>query len=370
MEDSVSDLEGALDDAADEVQSLDREGRRAFDRLEDGADKAENAATALEKRLRKVRDEAKDTGNQGKKSFDKMGDATDEFKSEAIQNFSEVTSSFQGDMTSAVDLVQGTLGGLASGIAGPAGLALGGAAAVFGGMAAGMIADSEKMKESISENFREMADEGISAWESTQSQMRRLTDAYDEHADQIKKISEEFGLSFETVAAAWAGSADDLAIVETAVAEANAELRKTPGVSVEAASATRDGWNSILGPLRDVNTGYDLAKEKAAQLARQQSETWGRVIDEAETASEEVDKFGNRLLTLPDGQQVVISAETGLASQNLDTFKGDLDGVAQTVVNPTVRVQVDSSDWDNWVPGMKIGNVRTANGWAGGTTWD
>ncbi len=81
----------------------------------------------------------------------------------------------------------------------------------------------------MSENFREMAENGIDAWESLQSQNQRLTDAYDQHADEINRIKDLTGLSFETVAAAWAGNKDAVDVVTRAYTEQKTELRNTLG---------------------------------------------------------------------------------------------------------------------------------------------
>lgn len=341
LEDAVE----ALDDLgkADGAEKLERAMESAQDASKDLKREVERTASDIEAEFRRSYKKVGDSSNEG------MGHASEnvqEFKREALSNFSEVTSSFDGSMSSIQDLAQGTLGGLAAGIAGPVGLVAGGVAAgvgLAGGAFTSMTEQSEQMKENVSENFREMADNGIEAWGSLQSETQRLTDAYADHEDEIKKIAEITGLSFEQVASAWAGNKDAIDRVTAAYDEALA--KQTEFASAEDAEAFKLMWGAAIKPLNDVTDGYDKAREKAERLAAQQSEIWKSAIAGADEASVEVDEFGNKLVTLPDGTQVLIEAETKVATQNLDKFKGDVDGVPETV-KTTAILDMDTYGFD------------------------
>lgn len=102
----------------------------------------------------------------------------------------------------------------------------------------------------------------------------------------------------------------------------------------------------------------------AAETANVQSQIFLDLINSTSGVTVEVDELNNRLYTLPDGKQILIDAATGQATANLDTFKGDLDGVPDTVTS-TVRLEVDDSAWRNYTPQRKRGEVDvwvTGNG--------
>lgn len=83
------------------------------------------------------------------------GAATTEFKEEAISNFSEVTSSFDGSMASIGDLAQGTLGGLAAGFT----QTLGGIKGLMAGLGVGVAAAGVGLAISALEKMEEQAQE-------------------------------------------------------------------------------------------------------------------------------------------------------------------------------------------------------------------
>lgn len=160
----VEDAEEALEKLAkvDAGRDLERDMKRSQDATEKVKDELDDTRAALDK----LGYGARKVGDDTKRGMDRAGETTEEFKDEALQNFSEVTSSFTGDMESAVDLVQGTLGGLASGIGGPLGLALGIAAAGVGLITNGLI-EAEERAEELRERAREFAAEAVEAGVST-----------------------------------------------------------------------------------------------------------------------------------------------------------------------------------------------------------
>lgn len=349
---------GIIDPIEDAVKALDElgdaDGPEKLERaLEDAQRETKDLGRVVERTARDIEDEFKRSykrvGQSADDGYSKVREAGSEFKDEAISNFSEVTSSFRGDMESVADLAQGTFGGIASGLAGislPAAIAAGGVGAVLGATFEGVSQQSETMKETVSTNFQEMADNGIAAWQSVQSESQRLTDAYGEHEDEIKRIADLVGLPFETVASAWAGNKDAIDTVNSAYAEMKEELRSTSGVGVEAANATIAGWDGVMGSLNGTLEAYDKARDKAERLADQQSNMWLDAIAGADEVMQEVDELGNRLITLADGTQILIEADTKKATQNLDKFKGDLDGVPERV-KTTAILELNTYDFDS-----------------------
>jgi|GEM_PF-4284908 len=151
------DIDDAARDAGKSLDRLGRDGKEAGDDLEQGlkgAQKQTQLTSADYKAMTaKIEAETAKIKASSREAFDKSGGATGEFKEEALSNFSEVTSSFQGDMTSITDLAQGTFGGLAS-LGGPASLVFGGLAVAVGlvGQAfANNAEESDEFKEKIQE---------------------------------------------------------------------------------------------------------------------------------------------------------------------------------------------------------------------------
>lgn len=246
---SVEDVSDALDD-------LVRDGDKAGDKLErsfrDIAKEAKRAETSVS-----------DVGDKG---FKKASAGMDDFKGEARQTSAEVAASFDGSAESIAGGFQELAANALSGF-GPAGAAAGLALAAGIGIATqvftGMGEQSEALKEQIKSNFRDMAEEGIAAWQSMEEQNKRLTDAYAEHDADIQKIADTIGLPFEVVADAWAGSADAYKLVKAAQEELLS--------GIEGGTETAKGaiYTGITKPLDEVVNGYDKARENAKRYEEQ-----------------------------------------------------------------------------------------------------
>ncbi|KQQ65197.1 hypothetical protein [Microbacterium sp. Leaf320] len=169
----VNGLVDPLEDAAEAFEDLEKAARSAD--LDKELTKAQKATDKLDDELDDTRESlkrlgfaARDVGDDSKRAFSSASENVEEFKNEAAQNFSEVTSSFDGSMDSILDLAQGTLGGLASGISGPLGIALGIAAAGIGLVVNGLV-EGEEHAEELRERAREFAVEAVNAGQSTEA---------------------------------------------------------------------------------------------------------------------------------------------------------------------------------------------------------
>lgn len=309
-----------LEDAAEILQDIGSDGGRDLGKLEGELRDAQAETDDVREAFSELQKEIRETGRKARTDFaNPMNRATAdagrgmrELKDEAKQNFAEVASSFDGTAQGIADGIQGTLGGAAVAVGGAAGVALGAAAVVGGTVLAQLGADAERMKEITSTAFEQMAEDGIEAWKSIESETQRLRDAYNENEDQIERIATITGLSFETVASAWAGNADAVKIVNAAYSEMKTELRNTFGVSVEAANATIAGWDGVMKPLNDTLSAYDEAERKAERL-------WGQIVEQTDEAThqtrlyrDELREFPTQIRTQllpPDGEAVRRAAE-------------------------------------------------------------
>lgn len=167
--------------------------------VKDLADAGDDTARSMVKDLDKIGEAAEDAQRKTAKigdgaggSLKKATDATDEFKDEAKQNFGEVASSFSGDMASAADLVQGTLGGLAGSLGGPLGLALGAVSIALGSFIAMAQAEAERAKEIRAEAIKDVQDAVDLDVDPT-----RFIASTDQIIEQLETLQETGGKGFE-----------------------------------------------------------------------------------------------------------------------------------------------------------------------------
>lgn len=384
---------GVIDPLEDAQKELDELGRnRGPDELERGFTEAARAseklsgevkqtANAIEREFRDAYREAKNASDDG---MGRMKDGAREVTSEIGGNLGEAVSSIRGDFSDLGQVGQDTLGGLAATLAngGPAGIA-GAAALAAGAVGLGLVTaelerqqeEADALRERLSGAFAAASAEGRSYIDTAQLVSEANSVMFDtDRADEWKRLQEDakyLGLDTATVIAANGGQLEAQAEIEGRI---NAMMDDRKGKRSDLGGEMAQYGQELLG-VKERWEGISAVTDENTEKAKYAQEVTDAylksAIREAGNASEEIDAFGNKLLTLPSGEQIVIDAITGMAHQNIDAFKGDLDGIPHTVTS-TVAVKVDSSAWDNWVPGKKIGPVHTSNGQggSGGTTWD
>jgi hypothetical protein len=391
----VKDLSTALDDTADALDDLARDSKRAGDKTERALDDIgdagkdvgrdiDDAGEKVERTFREMVQDAKkaeravdDVGEGGGKSMRKFGDATGEVMDETRQNISETFSSFRGDAEDFAQLGQDIIGGLAGagGIVGALGL---GAAAAGIGL---LIQQFETLGEeeiARKERAAEWAAAYIDAGDKIISHAHIVAavqdiatdpDKYKEASDNAKN----WGVDVSTAMRAMAGDATALDIAQATLNEKQerfSEVLKDSTMNAGSAGAAAGEYTDAEKKLADeVAAGTTaMAAQKAemaagADAADAVSNALKDLIRDAGTATVKTDELGNEVYKLPDGTEILIDAKTKQASLDLEGFKGDLDDVPDEKVS-TVRINLDTSAWDNWVPNPKTGRVGTAAvGW-------
>lgn len=186
IEDGAKQADRALDKLGDAGKDAGKDLERG---LKDAQDQTGKTSAEYKEMAEKIRAETAKIKAQSKDDFDGAGGATGEFKEEALANFSEVTSSFTGDMQSITDLAQGTFGGLAS-MGGPASLAFGGIAVAVGLIGSALSQSGEDADE-FEQKIQDLAN-------------TRLGDLFDSFA--------ESGNEVDAAVRDWAQNADDYGI--------------------------------------------------------------------------------------------------------------------------------------------------------------
>lgn len=360
-------LERALKDAQDETRDLERETK--------------SAADAIEREYKDAYRKARQASDDG---TGKMRTATQEVTQELGSNLGEAVSSIRGDLSELGQVGQDTLGGLAAtlagagpaGIVGAAGLAAG--AVGLGLVTAGMQEAAEK-QERLKELAAEWAQAYMEAGSSILNTSQIVAKGQDifgdpEQYDVAKQNAKNWGVEITTAVAAMSGSQTAIDEVSAAVQaqadalEANARGADNYQQNIEQATTgtTKAGESYQKGKtaLDELTGSMSAGREAAGYMSQMLLD----VVNSADSATTEVDELGNTVYTLPDGTQIMIDAETGQATQNLDRFKGDLDGVAETVVRPKVILDVDDSAWRWYQPEPKVARVivQDPRGPAGG----
>lgn len=358
MDESLEDLKGSLDDVADEVKKVDK--GNGFKDLERSAERAEDEMSDLEKRLRKVRDEAGDVGDKGQAGFRKLGDAGEEVSSELKQNLGETFSSFRGDLEDLPQIAQDVFGGLAGSVGGLAGsLALAAGAAGIGLLIAQFQAADEAAKESAA-RAAEWADafigagSGVLSFEQQAAKVRDIiTD--DERYKQATENAKLWGVSINTAVAALAGSGSAIDEVTAALEKKKDASEKDAQAAQEMAEANGSALLALTPAEIEYNKARDALNLLTGEMERgaQGADVYSRyLIDTAratEGATEAVDEFGDTVITLPDGKQVYIDAQTGRATDNVNAIQQKIYGVKGTTVGVGVDTSSASAGLNNWV---------------------
>lgn len=345
--DNLEDTQRALEDVA---RAGDRAGGDLEDSMRDAAKRTDDMSDAV-----KDLDKAVDRGARSsfrkfaREADDSMGDAvnaTEEFRDEAKSNISEVASSFTGDLDSAVDVVQGTLGGLAGSLPG----LLGGATAVAGA-AVGLFytqwqEQNEKTREAVNTLADDMIESGNRFVSESQIQQGMLDiiqgseDAFSSIKD-VQNIASLTGADETTVLRALAGDA-------AALNEILPVVRAEIGSQVDAlnkARAASDGyldetpyietlgrWKRVQSELDAVNDRHNKAREQVDRyndavdamtrnkgpLVEQQG-----MFEQLRVAAEDA---GDAVAVIPGRKNV----EVNLKTTGVSAVKRDLDDLTRT----------------------------------------
>lgn len=371
--DPLEDAADAFEDLEDAAKSadLDRELDKAQDASEDLSDELDDARD----KLKKLGFAAKDAGDDAKRGMKDAEDGVEEFRDEANSTAREAAASFDGSAESIADAFQEVAANALAGF-GPAGAIAGLAAAAGIGLAvAGFEAVSEAEEESR-ERASEWADAYVEAGgrilnasQLVEKARSIITDpeAYQQAEDNAKK----WGVSESVALLAMAGDTNALAEAKESLAEKDRivteELEKQGGNT----RALSYEMRTMRG---EVSTGTETLNaltgemDAGAQQADVYSTSLRLIADRTEGATRKTDEFGDTVVTLPDGKEIYIDAETGKATDNVSAIERKIYGIPDGA--STVTVTADTSQVDREVRRLsgttiKIGTkiVTSGSGW-------
>jgi hypothetical protein len=339
---SITDLSKDLDKVADSLDDVAKDGADAGAKLERSFKDMVREAKEADKAVEKI-------GDGGKRGFGKAGDAAEEFKGEALQNVSEVVSSFDGSMESIGEVVQGTLGGVSSN------LGLLGAAAVPIAASVGLITEAFVKAGEATDEARDSA----YAYGLTVAE----TGAYADAASRINDLTGSVeGLKEVQDIATVSGWKQQDVLKAMATGDGLPALTKAYNEGANSTTIATNRSLELTGILEGTAQGFELAAHGADLNASALFD----LAMQAGTATGEVDDLGNAIVKMPDGKDVVVNAQTRQAFMDIDAVEKQKLSDKEA----RVRLAVDTSAWDRWNPTIKQGRVAVGRGGAGGLTWD
>lgn len=343
------DMPAALEKVVDALQDVERSGERSGDQIESAmkgaqreTDRQTDALRELVKQNKKVDESSDDIGRGAQRGFGKARESVGEFKQEALANFSEVTSSFDGSMSSVLDLAQGTFGGLGS-LGGPIGLAAGGAAAILGGVFTGMTASADENAKKAEERIASMYDDFLESGTNYRTK--------DQVAEAIKDIvsdtdkwtvaqqqAKSAGIDVSLILQAQAGDAGALASVQATLAEKYAAARDEAdkylvqkGPQAGAANAEKNALAGLVSEYGNYSGQAQTAADKA-NAVRKAMEDLGVQTD---TAAGKVDAAGGALDRIPTAKTVTLTVDDAAARSKIEALARNPLSIMVTARTPS-----------------------------------
>ena len=363
LEDAIKELRELGDaDGADRLEASLKEAQRATEKL---ADETKVTAARIEREYRdayrQARRSAEDFEDGSRQGMSKVGERSAEVGQEVRQNLGEgIANAARGDFEALSDTIGDTFGGAVAGIGGVGTAALGVAGALgLGAVTAAFQAiqqEQERAAEAAArwaEAFITAGGEVVGAAHTVAEVTSIATDP--ERYKQAQDNARNWGIDVSTAMRAMAGDATALTIAQDGVNQKMVDYEAQGSKTSETALNLRNQWEAGKNSLEQLNGDMEAGRT----AARNVSDALLAVVAASSDAAVEVDELGNKVVTLPDGAEIMINAKTGQATQDVSRFKGDVDGVVDRLNgrDVVIRVRRDTSEWDNWQPQLKRGYV-------------
>lgn len=262
-----------LEDAVDQLTELGK--AKGPEELEKGLEQAQDASKKLQRETKETADKIESQFRESYRSvarsadtnLDRAKNATRSLKDEALQNFGEVASSFDGTMQGVADGVQGTLGGAAVAIGGAGGVALGLLGAAGGAMLTQIADDAEVAKEKVNDALNDMIASGNN-FVSQQFLTQGIKDVLDDPdlSAKAQAWADEIGVPITDVVAALAGVPEAVTKVTDAVEAANQRTAAASDGTREGArlaAAEIDIRNQLVDKIGEQTAAVGTAADKA-----------------------------------------------------------------------------------------------------------
>lgn len=338
--DPLEDAQDALDDVARDGDKAGNKLERSFKDAQKQTEKYGREFSPLAREMDKqTKRGADDVARNTKRGFDRAEEAAGAFKDEAVQNFAETASSFDGSMDSIADMAQSTLGGLATAIPG-IGLGLAGLGAIGGVFYNNWRTAAEDTEARIASMYDDMLQSGLD-FLSEEAVTQGLNDLFNPTDDagkraleEVTRIAKDTGLSIEEVGVAWVTSGrmrDE--VYSTAMAKYEEEKRALEELQDKAKDPV---WADYYEPQLEAQTDIVENYREIADKMRDLDATEQDVVQGVKNARAATDLF--------KGSMTEAQKEAAKVADEVDKIPD--------VSTKTVKVNVDDSAVKNWRPPM------------------
>ncbi len=314
-----------LDDAADKLDDLAKtHGPEKLERELEAAQKAtKDLGRQVERTAEDIERDFRASYRSAERSADDFhegaGEGVQAFKEEAIQNFSEVASSFDGDLSAMADGVQGLTGGLAASLTPGVGIPI----AILGAAASAFLASwaesTEESKKRVSDMYQDMIASG-QAFLSEDFISKALADIIDDDGKRQKAIDDAKRLGVETATALRAQAGDQAAINELAaraaeLKQAEAEAVKASGEPLDQQAIKLDAINTKYAEILDTYTGITSETQQAIDKVN----LYRDAVGEAASADQKrYEALGRAMASAP--KSLPLDIDTSSAERKLNGF--------------------------------------------------
>jgi len=330
----TDDAEKAFEGVADSLDDVARDGERSTERLERSFKDLSDT----------VRRDLPDAYRDAERASDRFhvdaGDNIRGFKEEAIQNLSEVASSFDGDLQSMADGVQGLTGGLATALTPGIGIPVAILGAAAGAWLQSWVTSTEEAKQKVSDMYRDMLESG-NAFLSEDFINTSLADIIDDDGRRQRALEDAKRLGLETGTVLRATAGDQAAINEL-IAKAN-ELRQAEldavernGEPLQDQAVKLDAINAKYDTMLDTYTGITSQTQQAVDKVNLYREATGK----AATADQQRwEALGRHLAGIPAEKTIALQVDTSGAERGLREFLNK---------DRTIRVTIDGRSYGRY----------------------
>ena len=350
----AKDAEKALGDLEDATKDTGTGGARNLDKIED--------------ELKDVQKQSKKTGTDVEthvgKGFDEAGHSVEEFKDEANSTAKETAASFDGSAESIVGAFQEVAANAFAGF-GPAGAVAGLAAAAGIGLLTSAFQEAEDHRKELEERANDLASAYVDAGSTVLGALEIASRTADiltdpEQKKRAQDLATALGVDLATGVRVLAGDTNALATTNGIVAGTTDEyqgLMRKLGSDYKSITRAEKQRFDQLEKQRDVMAEVNGITKTASETFNTQQDVLKGLIRSAEGATKQVDKLGNILYTLPDGEQILIEADTKQATTDVKNFKGDVDKIPKKH-ETQVQLNADLAALDRQIRNWKPPRIR------------
>lgn len=313
----VGDLGEALDKVGDSLNDVVKDSDKGTQRMErDFRDMA-----------REVKRETKgaydDVKRNSRDAFDSVSENVEGFKDEAIQNFSEVASSFDGDISSMADGVQGLTGGLASSLTPGIGIPVAILGAAAGAFLNAWVTAAEESKQRVDEMYQDMIASG-QAFLSEDFISKALGDIIGDDGKRQKAIDDAKRLGLETSTVLRATAGDQAALNELvtkvgSLREAEIDAIKKSNEPLDIQATKIDAINARYGEILETYTGITSETQKAIDQVNLYRDATGKA---ASADQQRYEALGRALAGIPSQKVVKLELDTTEAENKIAKLQG------------------------------------------------